>query len=245
MSWSVVLQLLLLWSAAFVAIFLAPLAVGPHRHSLDEMPSWAFKGPHASTLTPKMSGVYSLVGNQKPGTCTESEQKDKALCRGKVKRSEALALDTSFCKFDREAGTITCSGPFMWFSAHSSHDGRLISRLFKLLRTSYTIDQRDSEFFDKGRSELLEGAMTLRVLGVEMTHLAGNEYRVTMESNSAGSRIQRYTWWGKPAREPQSKRDANEDWHYVMKRVMTEDGKVDRNVLQEMKSIFGDSVLVP
>jgi len=238
--------------AIMVAMFLAPLFMyKPVEVSIDDVAEWGLKGPGLPTLKPSMRGMYFLTGNQSPGQCNATEKKDKVLCRGNFKRSPFLVFDPSYCTYDEAKGKIVCHGgtPWVTLSAHPKHKiTEAVVKIAFLFRFSYTIFNNDPEF--AARPPALEGSMKLYVAGVPITTLVkpflgeGNSsYRITMTSNSDGSRIERRTWWRAP-NTPQPLSKSEPEWDYVMKRFSDEHGNVDKSVVREIKAAMGETLWI-
>jgi hypothetical protein len=229
-----------------VAMLLAPMLMySATVVAVDDVKTWGLKGPGLSSLTPNMRGVYYLSGNQSPSKCNATEMENKKLCRGKWKRSPAMGFDTSYCRYDAAAGKISCPGGSPWFL----FDKKLakIAPLIPVFRLNYAIDKMDPEFAS-GKADAFEGAMKLKILGISITTWARpfvgkTEYRVTMEDTGDGSRVTRYTWWNAP-NTPQPKSSADPEWTYELKRFLDEHGNVDKNVIAEIKEVYGDKIVV-
>jgi len=241
---------------AFLVVFLAPLASNrPKVLALDDVKSWGLKGPHLSTLSKNMKGVYYLDGNQVPwaasGKCKPEDRSNNTICRNGWKRSQLVLVDTSYMHYDRDNGLLTQYAPALGVSEHKVHKGgMLVAWILLLFRVGYTWDKTDAEFV-KRSADYFEGNMKLYLGPFTVGGLTGVDYRVTSEDNGDGSRIHRFTWiggpWGSQTGQkynvPAPKSEQFHDFKYTMRRVMDADGNIDRGVLADMKRVYGERVV--
>ena len=254
-------------SAVIAAIFFAPLVMNrPKLVKIDDVKSWGFKGPYASSLSKNMKGVYFADGNQLPWTssskCNATEAKNTQVCRNGWKRSSLVIIDTSYMYYDRAKGTITQHPSAVGASALESQGGGMGAAIFlRMIRQMYVFDKNDPEFV--GRSaEFFEGSMKLYFfmgllpVSAITKRVGGVDYRVTAEDTGDGSVIKRYTWIGGPDYnnprtaegwpydKPAPKSQQFKDYHYTLRRLMDADGNVDKQVLADFKKVHGDDVII-